>query len=490
MSSNGKSRGKKWIWGLVGLAVVVGGAVWYFTRGDENEAQYQTAPIARGDLMQTVTATGTLNPVTNVTVGSQISGIIQKLYVDWNSPVKAGQVIAQLDPATYKANVQQAEGDLANAKANMELARIQADRAEQLFASNLISASDHDTAIASLHQAQAQVQIKEAQLANARVNLERCTIYSPVDGTVISRNVDIGQTVAASLSAPTLFMIANDLTKMQINANVSEADIGTVEEGMPVDFTVDAFPSRTFRGKVIQIRNSPTTVQNVVTYDTVVGVNNADLKLRPGMTANATIITARRDGILKIPNAALRFRMPEPSTNKSFFAKLFSGGETGGKDKAAVTNTVESARADGTNATAGAAEPPLTGNEPPEVLFRRVREMRERGESVPSEIRAKLREHFQSGVLQRSGGGGGGGSRSASQPSAYTIYVVDSGAESGGKTVAPKPVRIKTGINDGVYTEVLDGLKEGDVVVTGIRYQTQSAANDAPNPFGGFRRRR
>src|SRR6185295_10450287 len=277
-----------------------GGGWWYLQRDGNDKPEFQTTKVARGDITQAVTATGTLNPVTNVTVGSQVSGIIQKLYADWNSPVKAGQIIAQLDPATYKAAVAQAEGDVANAKANLELAVIQAKRAEQLFKDNLISASDHDTAIASSHQAEAQVQIKEASLANTKVTLERCTIYSPVDGTVISRNVDIGQTVAASLSAPTLFVIANDLAQMQIDAAVSEADIGTIEEGQTVSFTVDAFSDRKFTGKVRQIRNAPTTVQNVVTYDTVVDVKNPDLKLRPGMTANASIVTAHRNSVLKI----------------------------------------------------------------------------------------------------------------------------------------------------------------------------------------------
>jgi HlyD family secretion protein len=253
-----------------------------------------------------------------------------------------------------------------------------------------------------------------------------------------------------------------------------------------VEFTVDAFPSRTFRGKVVQIRNSPTTVQNVVTYDTVVGVDNADLKLRPGMTANATIITARRDGVLKIPNAALRFRMPEPSTNKSFFAKLFSGGDSG-KDKAA-TNAVAAMKAGDTNAVAaaGGKPAPLTGNEPPDELFRRVREMRERGEAVPPEIRTKLREYFQSGVLQRPAGGGGGGGagvRNSSQPTTHTVYVLV--AEAPGKDAEPKPVKVKTGINDGAFTEVLEGLKEGDVVVTSVRLRTQDSTPAAQNPFGG-----
>ena len=484
----------KWTIVIVAAGAVIAGGVWYFN-GDHSDApQYQTVLVTRGDLTQMVTATGTLNPITNVTVGSQISGIIQTLYADWNSPVKANQVVAQLDPATYKAAMAQAEGDLANSKANLELNEAQAKRSSDLFTNNLISGSDYDTAIANLHQAQAMVQIKEAALDNAKVNLERCTIYSPVDGTVISRNVDVGQTVAASLSAPTLFIIANDLTQMQIDANVSEADIGSVEEGQSVAFTVDAFPDRKFSGRVMQIRNSPTTVQNVVTYDTVIEVSNPDLKLRPGMTANASIITAQRSGVLKIPNAALRFRLPEPSTNKTFAAQLLAKIGLGKETKPAATNTVPVAKSGDTNKTEVTANAgaPLTGNEPPPELFRRVQEMRERGEEVPAEIRAKLRELFQSGALQRPGGGGsgsrgGGGSGSrGSQPASRTIYMLATNAPSG--ELAPQAVRVKTGISDGANTEISDGLKEGDPVIVGVKFSQAAAATPPPggaSPFGG-----
>src|SRR6266487_4582861 len=378
MANNRKRRWLKWF--VIFVVLAAGGALWVFEGRQADPPEYQSAKVARGDLTQAVTATGTLNPVTNVTVGSQISGIIQKLYADWNSPVKANQVLAQLDPATFKATALQAEGDLANAKASLELSQIQAKRAEQLFQDKLISDSDHDTAIANLHQAQAMVQIKEASLANAKVSLERCTIYSPVDGTVISRNVDIGQTVAASLSAPTLFIIANDLSQMQIDSAVSEADIGTIEEGQAVNFTVDAFPDRKFTGKVRQIRNAPTTVQNVVTYDTVIDVSNPDLKLRPGMTANASIITAQRNGVLRVPNLALRFKPPEPSTNHTILARWLAKIGPGPEVKVAATNALP-ARTGGTNTVedAASASPPLTCNEPPEELMRRVREMRERG---------------------------------------------------------------------------------------------------------------
>src|SRR3977135_3111647 len=278
--------------------------------GDIN---YQTAPVTRGPLTQLVTATGTLNPVINVQVGSQVSGNIQKLFADFNSKVKAGDVVAQIDPVLFQATVTQAEGDLANAQAALELAKVNATRIQELFAKKNSAQADVDQATANLHQAEANVKIKQGALDKAKADLDHCRITSPVDGEVISRNVDVGQTVAASLQAPVIFTIANDLTKMQIDANVAEADVGAVTVDQNVDFSVDAFPSRTFHGKVVQVRNAPITVQNVVTYDTVIGVSNPQLKLKPGMTANVSIIIAHKDDALKIPNGALRFRMPDES---------------------------------------------------------------------------------------------------------------------------------------------------------------------------------
>lgn len=292
---------------LVGLAVMAGGVISYAQRHADPGPDYNTQPVERGDLVQTVTATGTLNPVLDVTVGSQVSGRICKLYVDYNSTVKSNQVIAEIDPSTYQAAYEQASADLANAKANEELQRVEATRSSELFTNKLISRSDYDTAIATLHEAEATVQIKEASLRNAEANLGYCKILSPVNGIVISRAVELGQTVASSFSTPTLFQIANDLTRMQIDTSVDEADIGGIKEGEQVDFTVGAYPNRTFHGIVTQVRNAPTTVNNVVTYDTVIGVTNSDYSLKPGMTANVSVVVARHHNVLEIPNAALRF---------------------------------------------------------------------------------------------------------------------------------------------------------------------------------------
>ena len=298
-------------WILILVVAGIAGVGWYWEHRQDDEATYVTAVVTRGDLTETVTATGQLNPVLNVQVGSQVSGNISKLFADWNSPVKAGQVVAQIDPADFQADVLQAEGDLENAKAALELARVVAKRTQDLRAKDGTPQSTLDSALASLHQAEAMIMVKQGALDQAKVDLEHCTIYSPINGIVISRSVDVGQTVAASMSAPIIFLIANDLANMQIDSSVAEADVGNVEEGQDVDFTVDAYPYRTFHGKVTQVRNSPTTVNNVVTYDVVISVKNSDLKLKPGMTANLSVIIDRRDNVLTLGNPALRYRPPE-----------------------------------------------------------------------------------------------------------------------------------------------------------------------------------
>src|SRR2546425_655185 len=318
------------------VAVLASGAGvgWYLNRPSGNPLQYETTVVTRGELTQAVTASGQLNPLVKVDVGSQISGIIQKMQVDFNSPVTEGEVIAQLDAATYEANLIQAQGNLANAKAAAELAQLNAERAKTLQTEKLNAKAEYEKAVADLHQAEAAVKVNEGSLKKAQVDLARCTIYAPIDGIVISRNVNVGQTVAASLSAPTLFVIANDLAKMQIEADVAEADIGLVGTGQDVEFTVDAFPGQTFHGKVTQVRNAPKTDQNVVTYVTIIDVTNPNLKLKPGMTANVSVIVRHHDKVLKIPNAALRFRpaknveVVKTRTNKTDVAEAPAKGET------------------------------------------------------------------------------------------------------------------------------------------------------------------
>jgi HlyD family secretion protein len=289
---------------------------------------YRTEPVTRGDIQATVTATGTVNAVTTVQVGTQVSGTIKTLYVDFNSRVKKGQLIAQIDPSTFEAQVQQAEANLHSAQANLDKsnttlvdAKRTFDRNKELYSKSLVPKSDLDTAETNYESAKAQVNSSKAQIEQAkasldfaRQNLAYTKIVSPVDGVVISRNVDVGQTVAASFQTPTLFTIAQDLTKMQIDTNVAESDIGVVKVGQDVEFSVDAYPDTVFKGKVWQIRQAPITVQNVVTYDVVIQVNNRDLRLMPGMTANVAIIIMTRTDVIRVTNAALRFRFSERPT--------------------------------------------------------------------------------------------------------------------------------------------------------------------------------
>jgi HlyD family secretion protein len=306
---------------LVVLVAVASYAYWRHT--DENgKGEYVTDALERGAVAATVTATGTVNPVSTVQVGTYVSGPIQALYADFNSPVTKGQLVAKIDPAAFLVKVLQAEANLANARAkvdkdraDLELKKLTLERNRELRTKNLISQNDLDTAKSNYDQALAQIALDQAAvkqtdaaLQEARINLNYTDIKSPVDGVVVSRNVDVGQTVAASFQTPTLFLIAQDLTKMQVDTNVSESDIGTVRENQAASFTVDAYPGKAFHGTVAQIRNAPIAVQNVVTYDVVIAVGNPDLELKPGMTATVTITTAQRDNVLLVPLRALRFR--------------------------------------------------------------------------------------------------------------------------------------------------------------------------------------
>jgi HlyD family secretion protein len=309
------------------IVIIIAITVFILFRGGGNELSFRTDKVIRGDIEMAVTATGTVNPVTTVLVGTQVSGTIKELYVDFNSPVKKGQLIARIDPALFEAQVNQAKANFLSAKANLEKAgatlvdaKRTMDRNKELFSKNLVARSDldtaetnYETANASVSAAKSQVAQTEAALNLTETNLYYTKIVSPVDGIVVSRNVDVGQTVAASFQTPTLFSIAQDLTKMQIDTNVDEADIGKVKVGQDVEFTVDAYPDITFKGKVWQVRNAPITVQNVVTYDVVIIVGNPELKLKPGMTANVSIIISIKKDVVKIPNAALRFKPTEKS---------------------------------------------------------------------------------------------------------------------------------------------------------------------------------
>ena len=313
---------KKIVVAVLAAVLVAAGGVYLYLSKNSKAPPYRTARVERGDVIQAVSATGTLNAVTTVQVGSQVSGTIRKIFVDFNSSVKKGQPIAQIDTSLFEASVTQSRGGLSNARANLERTKVTAANAERTLRRNreLIkdgfvsqadvdnAQTDYESAVASVRSAEAQVDQAKGSLTVAETNLGYTTIHSPVNGTVVSRAVDVGQTVAASFQTPTLFTIAQDLTKMQIDTNVDEADIAKAKVDQKATFTVDAFPEKTFAGKVNQVRSAPIVTQNVVTYDVVVGVDNKEMLLKPGMTANVSIQTNSVDNVLKIPNAALRYR--------------------------------------------------------------------------------------------------------------------------------------------------------------------------------------
>lgn len=405
---------KRLLAGFLVMAVLAGGIWAWKVKFAEKPPQYTTGDVSRGDITRVVSATGTIQAVNTVTVGSQVSGTIKRLYVDYNSPVKKGQLIAEIDPALLQAQAQEAEAGLASSRANLaeaeaglKEAQREFTRQKTLFASDFVAKSELDSAETALATARAQVESaragvrsSSATLVQRRTNLGYTKILSPVNGVVTGKEVSEGQTVAASLSAPELFTIAEDLAAMQVEAAVDEADIGYVEEGMSVAFTVDTYPEDTFRGKVLQVRLSPSTTENVVTYTVVISASNPDLRLKPGMTANVNIETASARNVLKVPNAALRFK---PSTEN-------------GTQKTAATR---------------ATPPPPPGGGAP-------------GEEGSS--------RKTSGVT---------GKTQASQPS---VWILE---EKKGSLGSLKRVPVTVGLTDGSWTEVSGELSEGDQVVTG-----------------------
>jgi len=427
---------------MIGSVVALGAAVgvYAYSRAHRKQpARYETVKADRGRIIARVTATGTLSALVTVQVGSQVSGRIQQLHADFNSPVKKDQVIAKIDPALFQAAVEQARANYVAAQGNLAKAKVQAvdadrqyTRQKALFERKLVAQADLDTSQANADAARAAVAASEgaveqnrAALHQAQVNLDYTTIKSPINGVVISRNVDVGQTVAASLQAPTLFTIAEDLKKMQVDTNVAEADVGKLAPQMVASFTVDAYPNEKFRGLIRQIRNAPQTVQNVVTYDAVIDVENPDLKLKPGMTANVTFIYAEKDDVLRVPNAALRFRPPP-----ELLAALAPPGASGAKRPA-----------DGRSAS-GAQPAARTGAT----------------QRAPS---GALRD----GEVERK-----------------TVWVL--------RASEPKPLKVKTGVSDGTQTEIVEGeLAAGDALITevggdsGARPPTSGAPAALRRPF-------
>ncbi|MDX2030241.1 MAG: efflux RND transporter periplasmic adaptor subunit [Blastocatellia bacterium] len=526
-------KGKKILPIALVVAAAAGGAGYYFWGSGAKAEEYVTAKIERGNVRNTVNATGTLQAVTTVQVGSQVSGIISALYVDFNSVVKKGQLVAQLDPSIFqaqvaqqRANVEAARANLADAQArliaaevaienqragvssalaNLEALKAMRDdaksnvqRQESLASSGLINQRDMDIARtsfqsadarynqataqlaqarateqqaaraglaqaqAAIKQAQAQVQQTSATLRLAEVNLSHTTIHSPIDGVVVSRNVDVGQTVAASLQAPTLFTIANDLTLMQVIANIDQADIGVINSANRIGFTVDAFPGQQFNGKISQIRLNPQNVQNVVTYNVVIDVSNPELKLKPGMTANLTVTIAERNDVLKVPNAALRFRPADITQEK--LREMMRGDRP--EQPAPAATPAEQKKPDEKAAA-------------PDQKRRGDRAAAAPDQKKPGEQPAAA--GAPSGERRRENGAGSGPpSTAVIQGQRRIVWVL-------GPDKKPQPRRIRIGITDGVNSEIAEGeLKEGDTIIVAqnITSDARPATSRAPG-FGG-----
>ena len=459
------------------LLVAGGGGYYYFqrVRTAEQPPAYNTATIASGQIRQLVTATGQLDAVLSVDVGSQISGLVIKLYADFNTLVKKDQVIAEIDPATYQQKLRQAEADLASSKASNRLQQLNTQRTRDLAAKSLVTQQEVDQAEAQLSQANATLLTRQAAVENANVDLARCTIRSPIDGMVISKQTEEGKTVAASLNAPTLFTIANDLAKMQITAAVAEADIGSVQQGQIVTFTVDAFPGRSFTGQVTQVRNSPKTTQNVVSYETIISVENRDLKLRPGMTANVSIVVASRNDTLRLPNSALRVRLPDNLTGKTAPAAPVPGTPSPGSTPAAGGGN-------GSGRRGG-----MMGDMNPEQREKMRAIMSEAGITNFREATAEQREHFRLLMVER-GLMPAPAAAGEAVITTRTVYRLPGGD----KTATPEPVAVKIGITDGSFSEIVGGLAAGDTIITGLSTPTGTtppAGQPASNPFGGGGRR-
>jgi HlyD family secretion protein len=542
---------KKALLVLMILGAVGGSAFGYYRyRRVEPAPTITTAAITRGDIADTVGATGTLQAVTTVQVGTQVSGAIQELHADFNSLVRKGQVIARLDPSLFQTQIEQANANLIRAQADLERLKVGLDdartkltRARELSARQLISQSELDAAEVAVRSSEAQIRSSEASVTQAeaslnqnKVNLQHTVITAPIDGLVISRNVDVGQTVAASMNAPTLFILAADLTKMQVVANLDESDVGRIRPGQLVTFRVDAYPAEDFFGTVAQVRLQPIVQQNVVTYATVIDVANPELKLKPGMTANVTIEIARRSGVLRVPNAALRFR----PTNE-IYAALGQTPLEGplGRGRAAGT----APRAEGDGPTQGAPLAPAPPPRPPGArgaadprgapVARRETDIDQppggsesrggpggrgggafarRLQNMSPEERAQMMERRRARGLdpmatEGAGRGGGAGrgvrgaagvdaqSRSArSNPQATTIDALFGPlppTEGRGRVWLHEngrlmPVPLRLGITDGQATELIEGeLAEGAEIVTNVITSNQ-AARPAPGGPGGF----
>lgn len=513
-----------WVWIPI-IIIILGGSGWFlFGRGSAKDIEYRFDEVRKGDISIVVTATGTLEAVTTVQVGSQVSGTIAKLYADFNTVVKAGDVIAEIDPTFLQAQVKESEANLERATAQSNDNKRIYDRSSELFKKGLISQAEYDAARTTQESQSATVKQTQAALDRARVNLKYATIRAPIDGVVISRNVDIGQTVAASFSAPTIFVIANDLTKMQVQASIDEADIGRINLGQDVSFTVDAYPEERFRGRVSEIRLQPNNVQNVINYTVIIDVPNNDLKLMPGMTANVTVLVDRKTDVLRVPNLALRFVPPDlPESEKRQSIKTDSPPEKPDTSKRKEEPTKTDRKSRFRRDVQSPSTPHASVNEsrnPSEGMSRE--QMMEKFSNTSPGEKQRMREQSMS----RSGGQSDMGSGQWRDGKGSDFKAFDRQEMLASKDVSengkparmltdkwrrtvntyqrkefsgriwimdenkqPTSLNVRLGISDGMFIEVVSGdLKEGQKIIVG-----SIVKNDVPppqsNPFSGQQQR-
>jgi HlyD family secretion protein len=493
-------------WLTVGavLVVVIAFVAWRLN-AKQPPARYRTAVVERGAIEQRVSATGTIRPVIQVQVGSQVSGTVAKLYADYNSRVKQGDVLLQIEPSAFHARVLQSEAAVERAVAAVKDGERQLKRAQGLMKDSLLAQTDLEAAEVTLQQRNADLKQAQAQLEAARVDLANTTIRAPIDGVVISRAIDVGQTVAASLQAPQLFVLGNDLTRMQVETNIDEADIGQVHVGLPVSFTVDAFPDATFQGQVSQVRLEPIVQQGVVTYTTVIGAPNPDLRLRPGMTANVSVLVDSRDDVLKVPAAALRFR----PAGESAFAGMGGGGGGAGRGAGGNGFLAGGSMPSGRPSTAGVGGGPATAASDPAGASRHGAwggggRGWAHGDSARAGRDAGGAHGWARGdSAQRAGHAGGyaggwsQGTRGTRGPDGARGSLTVGGEIPQGPRFKPgtiyllrgdKPakVRVLTGLSDGTNVEVIsDSLQIGDRVITGVELTAATPSNLQPPPGMG-----
>jgi HlyD family secretion protein len=443
--------------GIAAIIIIVGGYFLFFYGGSD-DIVYRTEKVSRGDILLQVRATGTVNPVRTVQVGSQVSGIIEKLYVDFNSKVKKGEILAQIDSTFLYASVKEAEASYERTHAQVNEAERSYNRTTELYKKNLVSQADLDAAETAYESAVAQQKQAQGSLDRAKVNLRYAVITSPIDGVVISRDIDVGQTVASSFQTPKLFSIAMDLSHMQVEASVDEADIGQVKVGQDVTFTVDSYADEQFVGRVSQVRLSPVIVQNVVTYTVIIDVENPDLKLRPGMTATVSILVDTRKEILRIPALAIRFQPPQEVLETIQKSEKETSGEKKTDEK-----QITEARGKDTASTRLTEFSQRRPNEGERGMNRQEQGMRkmqnpQSGERMGNKLESSAKNPIANKFAQ--------------------VWILESG-----KTL--KSLRINTGISDSRYVELVSGeLKENDEVIVGTLSNGNNTASRQASPFG------